>query len=121
MRRTRKKHFMYEKLNGMLILMWEMVLGSVSVDRLPQAPKVIYHFFLNLHLKFFFFSSQNLQTTTHHSHLSSILILICCMEIMLHRHFTIDFFLLHILEVNNAIEWQQKSRKGMKNWIFFPF
>lgn len=31
------------------------------------------------------------------------------------------FLLLHILEVNNAIEWQQKSRKGMKNWIFFLF
>lgn len=45
-------------MNGMLILMWKMVLGSVSVERLPQAPKSHLSFFLNLHLKFIFFASK---------------------------------------------------------------
>ena len=43
-----------EKLNGMLILMWEMVLGFVSVDRLPQASKSHLSFFLKSTLEIFF-------------------------------------------------------------------
>lgn len=84
-RRTRKNNFMYEKLNGMLILMWEMVFGSVSVERLLQAPKKSFIIFLKstLEINFFCLKIYKRRPTTatcHRFWFWSVVWRLCCTD-----------------------------------------